>query len=196
MPDEIIVRTDDARNRSASESRASAVSVQPVSIRSSRVKLSLGLIPFASLFATGVGVMVTGVSPLAALMMILPFGVLGFALVREILDRRPRITVDETGIRDRGNVFGLIEWDDITGACRGRLLSRSIVFVQIRNPTKYNDRLSPLRQLLREGSTSWLPLSVSGTQGNAKELVELIETEVRRRWSARALSPDHRHGHF
>ena len=186
MPEEMIVRTDDARKFSAGESSSPAMTLHPVAIQPSRVKLSLTLAPIASSFAVGVGLIVTGVSMLAALMMTIPFGVLGFTLIRELLDRRPKITIDETGIRDRGNAFGLIEWDDITGAYRGRFLSRSIVFLQIRNPAKYNDRLSPLRHLLRQGAQAWLPMSVSGTQGDAQQIVDIIEAEVRRRWMAQA----------
>ena len=186
MPDEMIVRIDDARKLSVGESPPAGLMMRPVAILPSRVKLSFTLAPIASLFAIGIGLIVTGVSAVAALMMTIPFGVLGFTLVRELLDRRPKITIDADGVRDRGNTFGLIDWDDITGAYRGRFLSRSIVYVQIRNPKKYNDRLSPLRHLLRQGATTWLPLSVSGTQGDAQGVVDLIEAEVRKRWMAQA----------
>ena len=63
MPNEIVARTDDARNLSAGTS--AAPTMQPVTIRSSRVKLSLGLLGITPLFAMGVGVMVTGGSAFA-----------------------------------------------------------------------------------------------------------------------------------
>jgi hypothetical protein len=165
--------------------------MQPILIHSARVTW-LGYL-FSTLVSASIGaaLITTNVSSLWGWACIVVSCAGTVATVRQRLDRRPRITIDDNGIVDRRLRYGLIEWDDIQGAYLRRDQVSTFVCLQLRNSKKYTDRLPPMVQRLVGlnavmGETP-VSMDVTGTDTKPEEIVDLIEKEIRTRSSARAI---------
>jgi uncharacterized protein YjeT (DUF2065 family) len=73
------------------------------------------------------------------------FSFFGFGfvvLIRQTLDRRPRIIIDETGVTDRTLGVGKIDWDDIQASVLTAVFTNSFICLKISNVEKYVGKLS------------------------------------------------------
>ena len=117
-----------------------------------------------------------------------------YASIRQLLNSRPRITIDDKGIVDRTLRYGLIEWSDIEGAYVKRKaivgLVATFVCLQLRDTKKYTDRLPPTARRLvgrnaRAGATP-VSLNLIGVDVEPEVILSVIDKEVRARSGSRA----------
>ena len=117
-----------------------------------------------------------------------------YASIRQLLNRRPRITIDDKGIVDRTLRYGLVEWNDIEGAYLKRKaivgFVATFICLQLRDTKKYTDRLPPTARRLagqntRAGATP-VSLNLIGIDAEPEEILSVIDKEVRARSGARA----------
>ncbi|ALN59737.1 hypothetical protein GLE_4396 [Lysobacter enzymogenes] len=76
------------------------------------------------------------------------FGAGAVLFAFQLLDRQPRLILDDDGLNDRTLGVGIIPWRDIADA---RLLSvrgHAFVCLQLRNPEHWADKLSPRQRRL------------------------------------------------
>jgi len=187
---EIIVRNDSDGNLPDVPTGPPGSTLQPIVIQPVPRKLAGYLFMSVFMALNGVWLLSLDAWSLVAWLSILLFGALTVTIAKQMLDPRPTITIDEEGIFDHANKLGLIEWDDITGAVVEGAKGLPSVRLQLRDPSKYRRRLSALTRglwaLHERRDSVWIELT--GTKADAKQLVEVIEKEVRARWSARAVS--------
>ena len=98
--------------------------------------------------------------------------------VWQILDSRPRLIIDEEGVMDRTLGVGRIEWRDIRGAYMASIQGTDFICLELRDPAKYNARLSNVRRALakaniRLGFTDF-SLNLIGVAANSYEVYELV----------------------
>ena len=164
--------------------------MQPLIVQPSRKKW-LGYLALSLAFvAAGVWMIATEGSSLLAWECTVFFGCTALVFVRQLSDRRPRITIDEKGILDRTLRMGVIEWNDIDGAYLKRMPGATFICLQLRDAKKYTSRLSPRVQRVvalneKLGATP-VSLNLTGVEAKPQEVLDLIETQVRARWGARA----------
>jgi hypothetical protein len=89
--------------------------MERVIVRSSYLRWVLMLIGALGFVAGGVFILKIGDNGLAAWGGIVFFGACALMAIVQILDRRPRLVIDERGILDRTLKVGVIEWHDIEG---------------------------------------------------------------------------------
>lgn len=103
------------------------------------------------------------------------------------LHRRPySLALKESGLYDDASdaALGLIAWSDITRLQQGRINHREYLTVFVREPEKYLDRLSPVRQKLARtyyhhtGSPVNIP--VAGLGVSTVEIMQAIEAFLNR----------------
>jgi len=70
-------------------------------------------------------------------------------LLWELLDRRPRLVIDEQGILDRTIGVGLIRWEDIEGAHVKSLSGNDFICLELRDPQAYLGRPGRRGRLMR-----------------------------------------------
>ena len=167
--------------------------MQPIVIRSSRRKM-LGYLGLALAFGVIGAVLwrMDSSSPYAWLGIILfVFG--AYASGRQLLNSRPRITIDDNGIVDRTLRYGLIEWNDIEGAYVKRKATvgfvATFICLQLRDTKKYTDRLPPTARRLvahnsRPGATP-VSLNLIGVDVEPEEILSVIDKQVRAHAGAR-----------
>jgi len=117
-----------------------------------------------------------------------------YASGRQLLNRRPRITIDDKGIVDRTLRYGLIEWKDIESAYLLRKpifgIDATFICLRLRDTKKYTDRLPPTARRLvgrnaRAGGTP-VSLNLIGVDTEPEEILSVIDNELRARSEARA----------
>lgn len=117
-----------------------------------------------------------------ALLSIVLFG-LGFVvLLRQALDRRPRIIIDEIGVTDRTLGVGRIDWDDIQASAINSVFTNSFISLKISNIEKYTGRLSNTSKKLTKINKSLgfgeLNLNLSLVDMKAKKIQELVMKRI------------------
>ncbi len=70
------------------------------------------------------------------------FGAGFFILLRQIIDRRPRISIDETGITDRTLGVGKIDWADVEFVHLNSTFANNFLVLKLSNTEKYLQNLS------------------------------------------------------
>jgi len=150
-----------------------------VVVRSSRANWAIRLLGSLAFVALGALMLRHDDAPaVVAWSSIVFFG--GCALVtgREVLDRRPRIVVDDRGVLDRTLRVGVIEWPDIEGL----YLQGDFVCLELRDPAKYTSRLSPLFRRLAGLNRSLdfpeLSLNLIGTAVDRGQFTQLLQREL------------------
>jgi hypothetical protein len=160
-------------------------------VRSSSVRWVLMLIGALAFVAGGVFMLRTDASAPAAWAAIVFFGACGLMAIVQILDRRPRLVIDDRGVLDRMLNVGVIEWHDIEGAAVKRLHGNAFICLELRDPLKYTRRLSSIGRRLAEvnrglGYTP-IVLNLAGTDLDPERVCELLVKEAtarRGRWTA------------
>ena len=146
------------------------------------------------LLVGALGVVVLGVfltlheHPIVGGMTIVFFGACAVVGVRERFDNRPRLVIDDSAVWDRTLEIGVIEWPDIRGAFIKTMSGHAFVCLELRDPTKYTSRLSPIVRRTVNPNQSLgftdLSLNVAGADLNAERALEIILQELARRRSA------------
>ena len=141
------------------------------------------LVAIGGCFVTaGVLLLATHRSPLVAWLNIVFFGASAAFFGLQAVDRRPRIVIDDQGVFDRTLKVGRIEWADIRGVFLKRSQGQAYICLDLREPSKYTQRLSPLLRRMVElnrtlGFTD-LSLNLTGTTVSPEQIEELIKKEL------------------
>ena len=100
----------------------------------------------------------------------------------QLVDRRPRIVIDDNGVLDRTLKVGIINWEDIRSAFLKRSAGQPFICLDLVDPGKYTGRLSPLVrgmvQLNHKLGFTDLSLNLGGTEVNPDQVLELMNKEI------------------
>ncbi len=115
-------------------------------------------------------------------------GVLIFA--RQVLDRRPRVVIDDAGVFDRTLGVGVIAWDQIDDARMASAGEHVFVCLVLKDATRYTRTQSPLRRWMTHGNRALgftaLSINLIGTSAEPADVMQLI---ISRRRAAAAARP-------
>ena len=74
------------------------------------------------------------------------FAVIAIKLITWAMSPGARVSLNDIGIEDTNNGFGLIEWRDIRSASVGRVDESEFISITVRNEAEYLERLSPMKR--------------------------------------------------
>ena len=161
--------------------------MQPVIVYSSRSKLYRNISTALALGAAG-GILWRMNSSSTWALLCICLGFLGIStVVRPLMMRGPRITIDDKGIVDHMLRYGLIEWSDIEGASLKRksivgLFANTFMCLQLRDTKKYTDRLPsyvrPLVGLNRTAGGTPVTLNLTGVDAEPEQILNVILREL------------------
>jgi len=107
------------------------------------------------------------------------FGACGALFIRQLLDSRPRLIIDEHGINDRTLGVGLIPWPEITDAYVKTIRGGDFICLKVRNPEMWLGNLSPVKRAMIKANLALgfteLNINLSGTNANPWLMLELIQ---------------------
>ena len=153
---------------------------KPMIIRTSRGKHVLLLLACAGFVAGGAAMAVhaQGADVWIGWLCVLFFGA-GIPLsLRELLDFRPRVILDDRGVLDRTLGVGRIPWSDIRSAYAVSVRGNHFVCLVLRNPEAWVSRLSGARRALVRANEKrgFEPLSInlSGTSADPARVQRLV----------------------
>ncbi|HEX8431640.1 MAG TPA: STM3941 family protein, partial [Longimicrobium sp.] len=90
-----------------------------------------------------VSVVVGGSTLVGWLAIIFPGAAAGF-LAHQLRDKTPRLVIVDRGVFDRALRMGVIEWDDIEDAWSEGARAHPILWLEVRDPAKYLERVPPM----------------------------------------------------
>jgi hypothetical protein len=161
----------------------------PIVLRPARPRAVFNLIVSLLFVASGIFVLLSGRpnSTFMGWMCILFFGACAAIFVRQNLDARPRLVLDDQGILDRTLKIGVIRWEDVLGAeVVGASPGHAFLALRLRDATRYTARLGPVHRRLAELNESigyaQLNVNLVSLDVDPYTLAALIvrEAEVRR----------------
>jgi hypothetical protein len=121
-------------------------------------------------------------STLVGILGIVFFGFGFFVLLRQGLDRRPRIIIDEKGVTDRTLGVGRIDWEDIDAVQLTSVFSNNFVVLQLNNNEKYLKNLSntsrKLTKVNKDLGFGALNLNLSSLDMKPKKIYEIIRNRI------------------
>jgi hypothetical protein len=141
--------------------------VEPVAILSSKGKYLWYLLIAIAFVATDALLLTHNISSLERWVSWISFLLFGAGIIiflRELLDPRPRIVIDDLGIKDRKLGVGLIPWSEITGAYIRSIGGSQFICLSLRQPGMFKRKE--------------LNLILSGTNADATELLASILIRV------------------
>ncbi|MFZ5638983.1 MAG: STM3941 family protein [Pseudomonadota bacterium] len=113
-----------------------------------------------------------------AILCILFFGACALTFVWQIVDRRPRLILDDVGVFDRTLRVGRIPWSDIEDAYSASIHRQDFVCLILRDEAQWVAKLPPLQRRLvaanRALGFSGLNLNLSGLEADASTVLALI----------------------
>ena len=132
--------------------------------------------------AAGILLLVLHQYLLVAWLNIVFFGAGAIVFAMQVVDRRPRIVIDDQGILDRTLKVGRIEWEDIRAVFLKRSQGQPFLCLELVDPSKYTQRLSPLLrrmvQLNRKLGFTDLSLNLGGTNVDPDYVEDLLRKEL------------------
>lgn len=152
----------------------------PLVIRSSRGKLLLLLLAALAFVAGGLFILAHGRPGEAWVGWagIVFFGACAAVFVRQLLDARPRLVIDDIGILDRTLGVGLIPWQDIAGAYLRSLQGNHFICLELRDPAPWLAKLSAVQRAMTAANEALgftpLSLNLAGVAADPRQVLELI----------------------
>lgn len=149
-----------------------------IEIKSSPLKYIVSLIAAIGFVVAGVIILLIDGPKWIGWSNIIFFGAGIPLFIWQILDKRPRLKIDDSGIIDRTIGVGKIAWEDIEGAFIKSVGSNDFICLNLKDNEKYINRLTAVRKAMTKaneklGFTPVL-LNLSGAGVNSHELLELI----------------------
>jgi hypothetical protein len=96
----------------------------------------------------------------------------------QIVDRRPRLTINELGINDRTMGVGLIPWAEITDSYVKSIRGNHFICLVARNPEIWTSKFSTAKKAMIKANKALgfteLNVNLSGTSAQPQEIHELI----------------------
>lgn len=156
-----------------------------IEIKFSRVKMSL-LLLLASVFVAGGIFILFRADELREKIIgwtsIIFFGFGAVVFVRQLLNTKPRIILDDEGIEDKSLDIGKILWDDIEAAYPNNIFTNKFISLKVRDVEKYLRRTSkPKRKLASYNQAlgfETLNLNLVGLAVSQKDLMTLIKAHL------------------
>lgn len=112
------------------------------------------------------------------------FGFGFFVLLRQGLDRRPRIVIDEEGVTDRTLGVGRINWEDIASVQLSSVYTNKFIVLQLVNTEKYLENLSnaskKMSKINRDLGFGALNLNLSLIDMKPQRVYELIVDRIQK----------------
>jgi hypothetical protein len=156
--------------------------VERIAIPASRTRWLIYLVMASCFVAAGILLLALHQSPLVAWLNIVFFGAGAAVFALQLVDRRPRIVIDDQGILDRTLKVGRIDWADIRAVFLKRSQGQPFICLELADPSKYTQRLSPLLrrvvQLNRKLGFTDLSLNLAGTSVSPEQVEELLKKEL------------------
>jgi len=110
------------------------------------------------------------------------FGFGFFVLLRQGLDRRPRIVIDEKGVTDRTLGVGRIDWEDIETVQLTSVFTNNFVVLKLKNNEKYLQKLSNISKKLTKVNKDLgfgaLNLNLSMLDMKPKKIYEIVRSRI------------------
>jgi hypothetical protein len=96
----------------------------------------------------------------------------------QIIDRRPRLTINDLGINDRTMGVGLIPWSEIEDSYVKSIRGNHFICLVARNPEMWTSRFSATKKAMIKTNKALgfteLNVNLSGTSAQPQEIHELI----------------------
>jgi hypothetical protein len=149
-------------------------------IRASRTKYALFLILAVGFTAAGVFMIVTakGSDQAIGWACTLFFGAGIPLFIKQLVDTRARLVIDDAGVFDRTLGIGVIPWQEITGAYLRSIASSDFICLELRNPELFLGKLSPIKRSVMRANESLgftpINLNLSGVKGDSRDILELV----------------------
>lgn len=98
--------------------------------------------------------------------------------IQQIVDARPRLVIDNSGIYDRTLRIGVIPWEDITGAYVKHVQNQPFICLNLVDADRYIAKMHPLARALVKANTAMgfepVNLNLSGVQTDPEAVCALI----------------------
>ena len=147
-------------------------------IKSSRLKYVALLIGSFGFVAGGVFILLSGGPQWVGCISIVFFGSGIPLFIWQILDRRPRLKIDDTGIVDRTLGIGKILWEDIDGAYKKAIQGNDFICLKLRNQDQYLGKLTAVKKAMVKANEKLgftpISLNLSGLSANTDQILELV----------------------
>ena len=151
-----------------------------VAIRASRLKAAWSLLLAIGLVATRILLVRAGRDRAVGWAGIVLFGAGIPIFLRQLLDARPRLVIDERGVFDRTLRVGVSPWREITGARLERIAGQEFVCLEVRDPALFTAHFGAVRRALLSGNRALgfaaLNLNLSGLSVRSDEILALIRS--------------------
>jgi hypothetical protein len=125
--------------------------MEPIVVGPARGKIVVLLVASLGFVVGGVIMLLVShraLDRLAGIASIAFFGACTLLLAKELVDARPRLVIDDSGVFDRTLLVGIIAWDDIVDAEVVTIARQQLIALRLRDPKKYTARLGPVHQRL------------------------------------------------
>jgi hypothetical protein len=147
-------------------------------LKNSRWKYLALLIVSLGFVVGGVFILAMGKSSLAGWGAVVFFGACALVFAWQLVDSRPRLIINHSGILDRTLGVGTIAWSDIEGAYVKSISGNDFICLILCNPEKYAYRLSALRRAMRSANRALgftdFSINLSGVNAGTDEVLELV----------------------
>lgn len=156
------------------------MSTAPLVVRSSPWRYALLLVPSVAFVAMGAVLVTRTPHAVVGWLNLGFFGLCTVVFLWQIVDRRPRLVIDERGVFDRTLGVGIIPWSEIVAVEARAILDRPFVMLTLRDPALFTRRLSPLRRSLTRGNRALgfeaVNLNLSGLSVGAAQVVARLQS--------------------
>lgn len=156
--------------------------MERVVIPASGARWTLLFVAALGFVAAAILLLVIHQSPVVAWLNIAFFGACATFFALQVVDRRPRLVIDDQGILDRTLKVGLIDWADIRAVFLKRSAGQSFLCLELADASKYTQRLPPLLkklvQLNRKLGFTDLSLNLAGIKVSPEQVEELVRKEL------------------
>ena len=164
---------------------------QPITIESSKSKLTLILIASLAFSGLGIFALIFGVIEedipiiICAVIILAFFGFATNFMIKKLKDKTPGIIIDQKGVHDNtsGVSVGLISWNDIENIRIENVLSSKFIVIDVKNPDDYLEKIkSPLMKRAAKTNVnlvrSPLTISANSLEIGLDELFKLITDQA------------------
>jgi hypothetical protein len=156
--------------------------MEPILVRRSASHYIVYAFGGGCFMAAGVAMAGTGGAPIASWAVMTFSAFVMVVLVWQVLDFRPRLTIDEEGIADRTLGVGKILWSDVEGAFIRSIEGNDFICLIVRDPEVYLERMGPIRR--RIARANWvlgfteLNLNLGGVTVRTEAVLDLIHRHM------------------
>ena len=101
-------------------------------------------------------------------------------LTRRLFDKRPRLTLTQTGVTDHQLGIGEIRWTDIEGACVRSTRGSIFICLNLRNELEYVARMASTTRLANSANKklgfTFIVLALNGVDADSDEVLATVKS--------------------